>query len=159
MVLMLLLATILMFAFNFQRVKAWTGGTIIIHSDGSIEPIGAPIITIDNITYTLTDYVISDADGIVIGRDNIIIDGKGFNIQRSISIGGILIGINLENRKNVTIKNIHIMNFTEGIRINRSSNITIIGNTLTINGDGFKIDASSNINIKENNITLNDYGI
>ncbi|MEM3056878.1 MAG: NosD domain-containing protein [Candidatus Bathyarchaeia archaeon] len=154
---MLLLATILMFAFNFQRVKAWTGGTIIIHSDGSIEPIGAPIITIDNITYTLTDYVISNEDGIVIGRDNVIIDGKGFNIKGNISTGASIIGIKLEDRKNITIKNIQIMNFTKGILINRSLNIVIKENNITNNGFGIESYNLSNSNIC-NNYIINNRG-
>ena len=61
--------------------STWTGGTIYIRADGSIDPPDAPIITYDNVTYTLTDNITSSADGIVVERDNIILDGGGYTVQ------------------------------------------------------------------------------
>jgi hypothetical protein len=38
--------------------SAWIGETTIyIQSDGSVSPSTAPIMTVDNITYTLTDNI------------------------------------------------------------------------------------------------------
>ena len=54
----------------------WNG----IHScNGSIDPVGAPIQRNGNI-YTLTGNITSSADGIVVQRDNIIIDGAGYTV-------------------------------------------------------------------------------
>jgi hypothetical protein len=60
--------------FNVQTVRA--SGTVYIRADGSIDPPSAPIYTPDNVTYFLNGSITSDADGIVIERDNIVIDGK-----------------------------------------------------------------------------------
>jgi hypothetical protein len=96
----LLLMAILM-AFNFKPVEAtWTGGTITIHADGSINPSGAPITTSDNITYMLTDNIEINGtgDGIVIKRNNIILDGDGHIITGS----GFEAGVRSEYNSNVT---------------------------------------------------------
>jgi hypothetical protein len=55
----MLLVGILGFAFDVQPVKsesdfAWTE-TIYIQAGGSIQPPTAPISSVDNVTYTLTD--------------------------------------------------------------------------------------------------------
>ena len=57
-VLALLLTSMLSSIINIQPVKAWTG-TVYIRADGSIDPPDAPIITYDNVTYTLTDNISS----------------------------------------------------------------------------------------------------
>jgi len=58
----------------------WTG-TVYIRADGSIDPPDAPIITYDNVTYTLTDNIASSDCGIIILRDGIVIDGAGFSVE------------------------------------------------------------------------------
>lgn len=55
----LLLTGILALTFNVQPVEA--SGTIYIRADGSIDPPDAPVITLDNVTYTLTGNITSDA--------------------------------------------------------------------------------------------------
>lgn len=52
----------LLLAFNVQPVKSdytWTQ-TIYIRANGNVEPSDAPISTVDNITYTLTNNIIGN---------------------------------------------------------------------------------------------------
>ncbi len=104
---------------NIQPVRA--SGTIYIRADSSIDPPTAPILTIDNITYTLTDNFITDADGIVVERDNIVVDGAGYALQGSGP--ACLHGIDLSGRSNVTIMNAHIKLFDSGIWLYNSSTL------------------------------------
>jgi len=136
---------------NVPLVKA--SGTIWIRADGSIDPPTVPISSIDNITYTFTDNIASDADGIVVERSNIIIDGKGYTLQGS---GGYE-GFYLYGANNVTIRNVSIRNFYDGILTFGSSGNTITGNNITANtGHGIELHSSSN-SIFGNNITANNY--
>lgn len=99
---------------------------IVINPDGSITPVDAPITTIDNITYILTDNIIATGDAIVINRSSIVLDGAGWSIIGPQGTGtGILI---LDGLSNVTIKNLEIRNFYEGIRIDANVNHTLIQN-------------------------------
>jgi len=155
-ILTLLLTCMLTLAFNIQQAKAWTG-TIYIRADGSIDPPDAPIVTYDNITYTLTDNIVSDGDGIVVERDNIVVDGAGYIVQGT----GSGVGIDLTGRSNVTIKNMEIKAFNwESILLYYSSNNNISGNNITNSGYGIKVYYSSNNIITGNNITANnEHGI
>jgi len=122
----------------------WTGGAIYIRADGSIEPASAPITTRDRVTYTLTDDVTTE--GIVIERDNIILDGNG----RKVTGQGKGYGILLENRKKVTVRNIKIEKFDAGIVLWNSSGITVTGNTITDNRIGIVLWGSSGNRITGN---------
>jgi len=138
-----------------QPVKAWTG-TVYIRADGSIDPPDAPIITYDNVTYTLTDNITSSADGIVIERDNIVIDGAGYTLQGT----GSGTGIHLDGRSNVTIKNMTIKQFNHGLYLSYSSNSSVSHNNITENNyHGIYLYSSSNNSITGNNITNNNDGI
>ena len=129
--IMFILLTIgmLSLTFNIQPAKAEWTGTVYIRADGSIEPPDAPIITYDNVTYTLTDNITSSADGIVVERDNIVVDGAG----RMLEGIGIGTGIDLSNRNNVTVKNMEIKGFQNGIHLEFSSHVTLRNNTMTEN--------------------------
>jgi len=158
-ILMLLLVATLTFTFNIQPVKSTWTGTVYIRADGSIDPPDAPITTYDTITYTLTDNITSSADGIVVERDNLIIDGAGCQLQGS---GGYVeyAGIRLEGRKNITIKNMHIQTFYYGVYLFGSSDNIIIGNNVTTNSwDGITLNYSSSNYISGNNIANNRCGI
>jgi parallel beta-helix repeat protein len=134
-------------------VVEWTG-TVYIRADGSIDPSDAPIITDENVTYTLTDNITSTADGIIVERDNIIIDGAGYVIQGISEYRYYLYrGIDLTERSNVTIKNVTIMMFCYGIYLNFSTYNSISGNDIKNNVDGIKLEYSSNNVIYKNNIT------
>jgi parallel beta-helix repeat protein len=67
---------------NPWPVKGWVG-PVYIRADGSINPPDAPMITYDNLTYTLTDNIISYTDGIVVEKDNTIIEGNGYTLYGS----------------------------------------------------------------------------
>jgi hypothetical protein len=76
-VLTMLLVSMLASAVYVRPVKG-DGETIYIRADGSIDPPTAPISTSDNISYALTGNIVSNNDGIVIERDNIILNGNGY---------------------------------------------------------------------------------
>ena len=175
--LTLLLMSMFTLAFNIHPVKAdWTG-TVYIRAGGSIDPPDAPIITYDNVTYILTGNITSSADGIVVERDNIVIDGEGYTIQGT----GNYNGIDLSGRSNITIKNMKMTKFyygiwlywssnnnisenkiennVFGIKLPDSSNNIISGNNIINNGCGIMLVCSSSNNISRNNITNNGHGI
>ena len=102
LVLMLLLTGMLSSAFIIQSAKVELTGTVYIRADGSIDPPDAPIITYDNITYTLIDNITSSEDGIIVERDDIIIDGAGYTLQGTGEYP--YKGVDLSYRSNVTIK-------------------------------------------------------
>ena len=151
--LSLLVTSVLALAVNVQPVRADVG-TIYIKADGSIEPPAAPLSTADNTTYTLTDNITSNADGIVIERDNVTLDGAGYTVTGRGSGNGTA----LADRSNVTIRNMTITNFGFGIWLSSSSNNTLSGNDVTTNeGTGIWLNFSSNNSMSGNNITANSY--
>jgi parallel beta-helix repeat protein len=151
--LTMLLTVMLSLAFKIGPAKA--SGTIYIRADGSIEPLGAPVFTADNVTYTFVDNIF---DLIVVERDNIVIDGHGYTVQGP-QTGT---GIDLSGRENVTVWNTQITAFNSGIWLDSSANYnTISGNNITANyWYGIRLGHSSNTNrIYRNNITRNGIGI
>jgi parallel beta-helix repeat protein len=151
----LLLMGMLALAFNIQSAKA--SGTIYIRADGSIDPPTPLIATVHNVTYTLTGNITSDADGIVVERSNIIIDGNGYTLQGS----GNGDGFKSTNVNNVTIKNVIIEYFSYGVYLESSSDSQIIANNVTANyqGRGIGLYESSNNLIVGNNVTNMNTGI
>jgi len=156
---------------DFWLVKtapdSWAGGTIYIRADGSIDPPTAPIQR-DGDQYTLTGNITVDAehgfsDGIVVEKNNIVIDGNGFTLQGAQAY--LSVGILLDGRENVTIRNTRIEAFYDNVYLASSSKNSIIGNNLTYSvsptgGDGIHLVSSSNNTIRGNNITYNQmYGI
>jgi len=151
-ILALVLISMSTSALNVQQVKA-SPDTIYIRADGSVYPSTAPISSIDNITYTLTDNIY---DPIVVERNNIVVNGAGYTVQGT----GSGTGIRLSGISNVTIKNMEITTFYYGIRLGSSSYNSIVGNNITNNNEGINLVSSSNYNIiSGNNITNNWYGI
>ena len=163
--LTLLLIGMLTLAFNIQGARAdwtWTE-TIYIRADGSVDPDTAPISTIDNVTYTLTDNIVNAAPSdyaiaIIIERNNTVLNGAGYTLQGTQAYDSK--GISLEGRSNVTIKNIDIRNFYFGVCLYWSSNNTVSGNTITNNYHGIELSGPSNYNsVSGNTITNSYYGI
>jgi len=151
--LLLILTSMLTLALNIKPVEGWTG-TAYIRADGQVDPPDAPISTLDYVTYALTDNITSSDDGIVVERDNIVVDGNGYTLQGSrIRRGFVLSEIN-----NVTIKNTNVNGFIPGIWLNDSSNNEIFGCNITANkGNGIELMHScSNNTVFENNITANN---
>jgi parallel beta-helix repeat protein len=149
-----LLVGMLSVAFNVQRAKA--SGTIYIRADGSIDPPAAPILSVDNITYTFADNIyLGSYDSVVVERDNIILDGSGYTLQGT---GFVLSkGIDISGRRQVTIQSLEIRNFGYGIVLEDSSNNTILGTNIANNTEGIRLShGSSNNTIAGNNITANN---
>lgn len=132
---------------------------IYINADGSISPSTAPMYTADNVTYTLTGNITANANGIVIERNNIILNGKGYTVRgnNSGNLNDKSVGLNLTDTSNVLIEYVNIENFYDGIYLTSSSDNTISRNNVTANGwDGIVIDSFSNNNVVSgNNVTAN----
>ena len=147
--LLVLLAGTLIMTFNVQHARGWVG-TVYIMADGSIYPPDAPVVTDDYVTYNLTGDITEG--GIVVERDNIIIDGAGFNISYC------YVGVDLSYRTNVTIKNLNFEHCGQGVYLESSSGINVVGNNFRVyDGDyGIYITNSQNNNIVGNTI-VGDY--
>ncbi len=164
LILTLLLTGTLTMAFNVQPAKSdyvWSE-TIYIQADGSVQPPAAPITTVDNVTYTITDDITGNIQypysAIIIQRDNITIDGAGYTLQGARTFGST--GIELTGRSNVTVKSVKITAFWEGVWLDSSFGISVSGNTVANNWDGIMLVSSSNISVSGNNITANNgYGV
>ena len=122
--LLLLCASFLVFDVKFAH--AWTG-TVYIKADGSVEPSDAPVERNGDL-YTLTEDIISDGDGIVIEKNNAVIEGARHIVQASGFWGT---GIEVNKRSNVTIKNIRINGFDYGIHLSESYYINIVQSDIT----------------------------
>jgi len=127
--------------------------TIYIRSDGRIEPADAPIKSLNNVTYTL----LADISGSIIAeRDNIIINGSNHVIRGT----GRGIGIDISERKNVTIINVEIQAFSDAIWLYKSANNSIKKNRILNNNFGIWVGWYSQGNIIcWNNISNNKNGI
>jgi parallel beta-helix repeat protein len=172
MLYIMLSITLVRFTFDVKPVMAQS--TIYIRADGSIEPGTAPIVTLDNVTYSFNASVF---EPVVVERSDIVVDVAGFTIQGT--GGGI--GLSLAGVSNVTVGNATVRSFYYGIRFNATSlsgvygcNVTsnsydgvyfmgswgntIFGSNLTANGnDGIKLLYASNYNvIAENVVTANN---
>jgi parallel beta-helix repeat protein len=158
--LALLLLGMPTFALNIQSVGAIE--TIYIKADGSVVPSSAPIER-NGDAYTLTSNITSASYGICIERDNVTLDGGNHTLQGP---GGhnVAMGVVLEQRCGITIKNLRIQGFFDGIYLGKSSNNTVVGNNVIGTG-GFLSTGiylfyfSYNNTMTGNNITGNDYGI
>ena len=166
-IFVLLLLGMLSFAFNIKPAKAEWTGTVYIRADGSIDPPDAPISTIDKVTYRLTGNIISDADGIIVERSNIIIDGNGYTLHgpgkidpsKVVGRSWSGVGINLTQIDHVTIKRINIEWFEYGVVMKLSSNNDLIENNINDNVFGVDLHGSSFNNVYGNNIINNFLGI
>ena len=105
--------------------------------------------------------VSGDETAIIISADNVVLDGQGHIIS-----GGSGVGIYLEGRNNVTIKNFNLEKLYVGINVNASTNINIIDNIVSQptsgqcgqgvydHSRGFNIESSTDVLISGN--LLND---
>ncbi|MEM2294277.1 MAG: NosD domain-containing protein [Nitrososphaerota archaeon] len=116
-------------------------------------------MTTDGTRYVLTnDITVSSGNGIIVERDNIVIDGDGYVLKGSIGEGNV--GISLKSRRHVTIKNIVIENFCYGISAFDSSYTRIIWSKVRNNKYiGIAFYDFSNSEVIENDVENNKYGI
>lgn len=126
--------------------------TIYIRADGSVDPPTAPIQR-NGDYYTLTGNITSDGDGVIVERDNVIVDGAGYTLQGTKA--GYSKGIELTGRGNVTIQNMKIKAFWEGVWLESSSNNSVIRNNIANNNYGVLLDFSSGNRIFHNNFANN----
>ena len=128
-----------------------TVGVIYIKPDGQVSPSTAPISNDGNNHYTLTANI---ADPIIVGKNNIVIDGANHRIQGTDELGSS--GIDLTGRSGVTVTNFKIAGFDYGVYLSGSSNNVISQNDLANNYCGVWIASSSNDNtVSDNSIESN----
>ena len=127
-----------------------------INSDGTY--VGENLRRDGNI-YTLTGDINCT---IVIQRDGIVLDGAGYTLQGNGSSSGVF----LQDKSNITIKNLNIRNFGFGIKFSpnlftaeNSENCTILANNITNNAYGISLASSSKCYISGNSIADNTYGV
>ena len=133
-VVLLVLSLILV---TFPQIGVVTAeATIYIRSDGSVT--GTDKIQRNGDIYSFTGNV---SGSIVVEKDGVVIDGNGFWLEGSGSISTTAlyeyqgdkseVGITLNDRTDVTIQNLQIINYGIGIAFDGSSNNTIFGNKLS----------------------------
>jgi len=150
--LILLLTSMLNPIFSIQLTQAQTPATIYIRPDGSVDPSTAPIQR-DEELYKFTNSIYDS--GIIVERNDIVIDGNGYSLQGSGSGNGFY----LNGLNNITIKNTNITNFEMSIRLDSSNNNTFSGNNITNNLFGIFLVSSESNTIAKNNVTNNNRGI
>ena len=148
--LALLLACMPTLTFKIKPVEcAWTG-TVYIRNDGSIDPTDAPIVTSDNITYTLTDDIIGS---IVIEKSYITLDGAGYAL-RGLGTG---CGVFSDVAVNITVRDLHISGFQKAIEIgNKAHSWVITNNTITNNTVGITLGYLAYGNVVSENYIANN---
>jgi parallel beta-helix repeat protein len=163
--------------FGTRSVKAHGDPTVYIRADGSIDPPDGRVVTLDNITYVLRRWLVPHPyyDGLVIERNDIVVDGKGNWIE---GYGYDIIPNEAGNRRiylsgthNVTVTNMTISACFMAVVIQGTGSSDCGNNTVTgINivqcpaneayGDALiLVNESSNNNITGNNIEGNGRGI
>ena len=162
---MLILLLLGLFTLGFGIRFVFAQEIVSINPDGSITawPSPAPITTLDNVTYTFTGNMSYPAYiGIIVSRNNIVIDGNGYTVQGYYAglVGEGPIGVSLTALSNVTIENANILTFYDGISLVGCSNCKVSGNNISDNSYGIYFDYANNNTITGNNITGNSgYGI
>lgn len=95
---------------------------------------------------TLTADLVCEGGGLIIGADDITLDGNGHSIwgpgpnvpQPSGAINGVFLGVGISA---VTVKNLQVRDFPTGIRLYRSSLNTIVNNDLSNNHIGIRVES------------------
>jgi parallel beta-helix repeat protein len=121
---LVVVSLLLSFAFvSFSGVKLVRAiGTVYIRSDGSIE--GAGLMFSDGF-YVFTGDIYGQ---IVIEKDGVTVEGSGY-VLHGMNEGGIF----LENRSNVVLRNIEVVDAPFGITIHNGSNNEITESNCSIN--------------------------
>jgi len=136
---------------NIRLVRA--SGPIYIRADGTVEPIGAPIQRNGDV-YILTDNVTSQADGIIIEKSSITLDGSGYTVQGGAGGNGFyLYGIS-----NVTIRNVRTEGFNYGIYLESTSRNVISRNDMRASTyDGIGLYDAANNSVSSNSMRENGW--
>ena len=137
---------------------------IYIRADGTV--YGTDKIQRDGDVYTFTGDIGADdwSYGIIVERDNIVIDGAGYLLKghgqlsmiEIFALGKPIIhGINLEGRNNVTVKNLQIWGFNSGFWGYNCTDIKILDNNLTKIATNIILQHCSHIIISGNTMINN----
>jgi len=138
---------------NIHPVEA--GETIYIRATGEVD--GTDKIQRNGNVYTFIGNIFNQS--IVVEKDNIVVDGAGYAVKgiSPVKEDGTTwtgVGVYLDGRSNVTVKNLQIESFFQGILIEETSSSHMHGNRIANNCEGIRLITSSNENhISENNIT------
>ena len=106
------------------RMKLATMLAVVMLMNASAKAQVSPGDTITTDTVLTNDLLNCPSRGLIIGADNITLDGNGHLITGMGSFAGIV----LENRKGVTIKNCRVEGFGTGIRLSYGGNNNLIDN-------------------------------
>jgi len=149
LILLLILAFAVVAISEIEIVKAES--SIYIRADGSVE--GTDKIQIDGNHYILTGNITVATplvDGIYVEKDNIVIDGSGYNLEGN----GEGVGIHLFQRSGVTVKNFNIKNWYCGLS-NPHGNCAIEGNWIAGCDIGINLVGSHNCKFIRNELLDN----
>ena len=102
-------------------------------------------------SFDLGNNYICAGDGFTIGDDNIIINGKGFNLSGS-NTGT---GINFNDKSNITIQDLGVRNFTTGLHIVGSNNSNLTNIEVIDNNRGIVFNNSNNNSVYDSTIGSN----
>ena len=138
----LVISTLLLVSISTLQPKS--SKAIFIRANGNVDPMSATIRRIGN-TYILTRNITGT---IIVQKDNIEIDGKGYSLNGN----GSGIGIELLNRSNVTIENMQISNFYRGIYLSTSTHNNISKCIISNNTRGIELSDNSRNNSISGNI-------
>ncbi len=115
-----------------------TPSTIYIRSDGSVDPVSAPITRMGS-TYAFTSDI---SEAIVVEADDITVSGAGYTLQGP----GSNWGFYLFMRNNVTIVNVTISYWTAGVLMMTCTECMLESIDLLANEDGAVLECGSNLN-------------
>lgn len=130
---------------SIQFFVTRTEETIYIRTDGSVE--GTDKIQRDGNVYTFTGNIYCP---IFVEKDDVVVDGAGYTLEGD----GENIGINLNERSGVKIKNIHFLNWWCGIA-NFGNNCTIEGNWINGGNMGIQLKFAGRCTIIGNELLDN----
>jgi parallel beta-helix repeat protein len=156
-------------------------GTNLIERNGNVYTFKGDIGSVDWDDYYAFKENSVYSQGIVVERDNIIINGAGYTLtgcgHTSIYYfvpnekGGYQLtappiyntaamrGIDLWGRSNITVQNVTIQLFRSAISSSYTNNITVLSSTLQRNVQGLNVYHSTNLTAIQNNIHNAESGI
>jgi len=150
---MTLLFSFLLCGTLIQAIESQPFETIYIREDGSVD--GTDLIERHDNTYTFLNNI---SGSIMVSKDFITLDGSGYALIGTDDSSQR--GINLSNKKNVTVSNLVILNYHIGISFGgTASNVTILNNYISSCGIGIEFLGSSNHLVKFNTFKTNDIDI